>query len=92
MPFIVTYNEFSAQHPTSPRKTSRQLVDGVLKTLSKDRMKTTGVELDTEDFTRIRFGTDRRLEEAARMLCSSTIPHIRAVERPELKCILYTSP
>ena len=48
-------------------------------------MITTGVELDLEEFTSIRFGQDRRLEEIARMLCSSIIPHIRALERPELK-------
>ncbi|TFK85353.1 hypothetical protein K466DRAFT_190984 [Polyporus arcularius HHB13444] len=71
-------------HPTAPRKSCRQVIEGVSKTLSKDRMKTTGVELDTEDFTRIRFGTDRRLDEAARMLCSSTIPQIRIIDRPEL--------
>jgi anaphase-promoting complex subunit 1 len=44
-----------------------------------------GVELDLDDFTNIRFGQDRRLEEVARMLCSSTIPSVRVMERPELK-------
>ncbi|KAI0743730.1 hypothetical protein C8Q80DRAFT_1272379 [Daedaleopsis nitida] len=71
-------------HPTTPRKTCRQLVEEVHRTVSKDHSKTTGVELDTEDFTRIRFGTDKRLDEIARMLCSSIVPHIRAIERPEL--------
>jgi len=44
-----------------------------------------GVELDLADFTDIRFGQDRRLEEVARMLCSSKIPSVKGVERPELK-------
>ncbi|KAH7911788.1 hypothetical protein BJ138DRAFT_869582 [Hygrophoropsis aurantiaca] len=43
-----------------------------------------GVELDLEGFTDIRFGQDRRLEEAARILCSSTIPSVRILERPDL--------
>ncbi|TBU29489.1 hypothetical protein BD311DRAFT_777411 [Dichomitus squalens] len=71
-------------HPSVPRKTCRQLIEDVHRVVSKDPTKTTGVELDTNDFTRIRFGQDRRLEEIARMLCSATIPHIRAIERPEL--------
>ncbi|KAJ7938289.1 hypothetical protein B0H13DRAFT_1942264 [Mycena leptocephala] len=44
-----------------------------------------GVELDLDDFTDIRFGQDRRLEEVARMLCSSNIGSVRVMERPELK-------
>lgn len=47
-----------------------------------------GVELDLEGFTDIRFGQDRRLEEVARMLCSSTIPSIRIAERPELQLVI----
>ncbi|KAG2152809.1 hypothetical protein DEU56DRAFT_977198 [Suillus clintonianus] len=43
-----------------------------------------GVELDLKGFTKIRFGQDRRLEEVARMLCSSAIPSVRLIERPEL--------
>lgn len=41
--------------------------------------------MDLEDFTRIRFGQDKRLEEVARMLCSSTVPTIKAIERPDLR-------
>jgi anaphase-promoting complex subunit 1 len=44
-----------------------------------------GVELDLENFTTIRFGQDRRLEEIARMLSSSTIPTVKLADRPELK-------
>ncbi|KAG7092158.1 hypothetical protein E1B28_008527 [Marasmius oreades] len=44
---------------------------------------TTGVELDLEEFTSIRFGQDRRLEEVARILCSSKIPSLKSIERPD---------
>ncbi|KAI9571862.1 anaphase promoting complex subunit 1 [Boletus coccyginus] len=43
-----------------------------------------GVELGPKSFSNIRFGQDRRLEEVARMLCSSTIPSVRLIERPDL--------
>jgi hypothetical protein len=44
-----------------------------------------GVELDMENFTTIRFGQDKRIDEVARMLCSSLVPSIRMLDRPELK-------
>ncbi|KAF9219333.1 hypothetical protein BS17DRAFT_740882 [Gyrodon lividus] len=43
-----------------------------------------GVELDLKGFTNIRFGQDRRLEEVARMLCSSSVSSVRLLERPDL--------
>ncbi|KAG6373998.1 anaphase promoting complex subunit 1 [Boletus reticuloceps] len=43
-----------------------------------------GVELGLKSFASIRFGQDRRLEEVARMLCSSMIPSVRLIERPDL--------
>jgi anaphase-promoting complex subunit 1 len=43
------------------------------------------VELNLDDFTRIRFGQDKRLDEVARMLQSSDIPTVRMIERPELR-------
>ncbi|KAI5990454.1 hypothetical protein EDD15DRAFT_2452542 [Pisolithus albus] len=43
-----------------------------------------GVELDLNGFSNIRFGQDRRLEEVARMLCSSSVASARLVERLEL--------
>lgn len=49
-----------------------------------------GVELDLKDFTDIRFGQDRRLEEVARMLCSSAIPVIKSVDRPDLRSVVST--
>jgi anaphase-promoting complex subunit 1 len=45
-----------------------------------------GVELNLDDFTRIRFGQDKRLDEVARMLQSSEVPTVRMIERPELRC------
>lgn len=47
-----------------------------------------GVELDLEGFTEIRFGQDRRLEEVSRMLCSSNIPSVKIAERAELKWVV----
>lgn len=47
----------------------------------------TGVELDMEGFTEIRFGQDRRLEEVARMLRSSDIDTFKTSERPELRFV-----
>ena len=44
----------------------------------------TGVDLGLEDFTDIRFGQDKRIDEVARMLCSSTVPFIRMPDRPEV--------
>ena len=43
------------------------------------------VELDTDDFSAVRFGQDRRLEDVARMLRSSGVVSIKVPERPELK-------
>ncbi len=54
------------------------MVGGEIDTIS-------GVELGLEDFTSIRFGQDRRLDEVARILCSSVISNVRYLERPELK-------
>jgi anaphase-promoting complex subunit 1 len=44
-----------------------------------------GVELDREGFVDARFNKDRRLEEVARMLCSSAIPLVKMVDQPEAK-------
>lgn len=50
---------------------------------------TSGVDLNLKEFTDIRFAVDRRLEEAARMLCSSTMPSVKGVERPDLRLVAY---
>ncbi|CAK5271046.1 unnamed protein product [Mycena citricolor] len=71
-------------NPTRPRPTIQGIVTqakvaglGAVETVS-------GVELGLKDFTDIRFGQDRRLDEVARLLCSSKILSVRAIERPEL--------
>jgi anaphase-promoting complex subunit 1 len=46
------------------------------------------VDLNLKEFTDIRFGLDRRLEEVARMLCSSTVPSVKGIDRPELRCVI----
>ncbi|KDQ54480.1 hypothetical protein JAAARDRAFT_209213 [Jaapia argillacea MUCL 33604] len=67
-----------------PRKSVHTLVTAAAAASRGEVNFVTGVELDMEDFTEIRFGQDRRLDEVARMLCSSGIPTIRLLERPEL--------
>ncbi|KZT04675.1 uncharacterized protein LAESUDRAFT_657451 [Laetiporus sulphureus 93-53] len=66
------------------RKSFREHIDDTWKAVTGETNVVSGVELDVDDLTQIRFGQDRRLEEIARMLCSSTVPTIRAIERPEL--------
>ncbi|KAL1742086.1 hypothetical protein HDZ31DRAFT_66307 [Schizophyllum fasciatum] len=43
-----------------------------------------GVEIINREFTEVRFGSDRRLDEVGRMLNSSTVPTVRALDRPDL--------
>lgn len=46
----------------------------------------TGVELDSlKEFIDIRFGEDKRLAEIARMLRSSVVTPVRALDRPDFK-------
>ena len=73
------------QKPLKARETigeitaeSRALAGGEIDAVS-------GVDLNLKEFTDVRFGQDRRLEEVARMLCSSTIPSIKSLDRPELR-------
>ena len=40
-----------------------------------------GVDLNLKEFTDIRFGLDCRLDEVARMLCSSIIPTVKGLDR-----------
>jgi anaphase-promoting complex subunit 1 len=75
------------QNPTSPRRSISSLVSQAGAAGAGEVEAVSGVELDLEGFTEIRFGLDRRLEEVSRMLCSSTIPSIKITERPELKCV-----
>ncbi|KAF9038341.1 hypothetical protein BDZ89DRAFT_1010783 [Hymenopellis radicata] len=67
------------------RPVTGQLISKV-KTLSAGEVgRVTGVELELDDFTDIRFGQDRRLEDVARMLNSSSIQTYKQLntERPE---------
>ncbi|KAJ8074862.1 Anaphase-promoting complex subunit 1 [Marasmius tenuissimus] len=67
-----------------PRQTINQLASTAKVTSSgESECIQTGVELDLEDFTSVRFGQDRRLEEVARILCSSKIPSLKSIERPD---------
>ncbi|KAF9073847.1 hypothetical protein BDP27DRAFT_1215348 [Rhodocollybia butyracea] len=66
-----------------PRKTIGQIAADAKSACLGESEPTTGVELELDEFTNIRFGQDRRLEEIARMLCSSAISSARSLERPD---------
>ncbi|KAJ7754266.1 hypothetical protein DFH07DRAFT_1029824 [Mycena maculata] len=70
--------------PSVPRSTIEEIVAEAKIAGAGDVQTVSGVELELDDFTDIRFGQDRRLEEVARMLCSSNIAPVRVMERPEL--------
>ncbi|KAJ6553970.1 hypothetical protein DFH09DRAFT_1366046 [Mycena vulgaris] len=70
--------------PSGPRLTIEDIVAEAKVAGAGEVEAVSGVELDLDDFTNIRFGQDRRLEEVARMLSSSTVPSVRVMERPEL--------
>lgn len=69
------------------RKSFSEHHEEVRKAMIGELAAVSGVELGLEDFTSTRFGQDKRLEEVARMLCSSTIPVIRTIERPEARYV-----
>ncbi|KAI5119343.1 hypothetical protein M0805_004020 [Coniferiporia weirii] len=68
----------------TPRKTFQTLFEEAHRAVHHSEEAVTGVELEMTDFTDVRFGQDRRLQEVARMLRSSNIPSIRMVDRPDL--------
>ncbi|KAJ7046863.1 hypothetical protein C8F04DRAFT_1023816 [Mycena alexandri] len=70
--------------PSQPRRTISDIAAEAKVAGAGEVQTVSGVELDLDDFTDIRFGQDRRLEEVARMLCSSNIPSVKVMERPEL--------
>lgn len=80
----LSFVPFLSQNPKMSRKTYRSLFEEAHRAVHHGNETVTGVELDLADFTDIRFGQDRRLQEVARMLRSSNIPSIRMIERPEL--------
>lgn len=77
----------SFQHPTMGRKTSQQCIEDVQRAVSADHSKVTGVEFDLDDFTRMRFGQDRRLEDVARLLCSANVHYVRTPDRAEARYV-----
>ena len=80
-----SFNSSSITQGPHSRKTIRNLVENATAAAMGEYNEVSGVELNLDDFTHIRFGQDKRLEEVARMLRSSDIPAVRMVERPELK-------
>lgn len=52
--------------------------------MESERPPISGVELDLGDFTDIRFGSDRRVQEVARMLRSSSPSNVKMPERTDL--------
>ncbi|KXN83985.1 Anaphase-promoting complex subunit 1 [Leucoagaricus sp. SymC.cos] len=70
--------------PGQPRQTISHFVSAARAAGGGEVDVVTGVELDLEAFTSIRFGQDRRLEEVTRMLRSSAITSIKIADRPDL--------
>ncbi|KIY45780.1 hypothetical protein FISHEDRAFT_8253, partial [Fistulina hepatica ATCC 64428] len=73
-------------NPTDSRKTMGRLVLEAKSASSGEVDVVSGVELgaEMEDFVRIRFGQDRRLDDVARMLNTSTVATIKIMERPDI--------
>ncbi|KAJ3566722.1 hypothetical protein NP233_g6827 [Leucocoprinus birnbaumii] len=70
--------------PGQPRQTISHFVSAARAAGGGETDVVTGVELDLEAFTTIRFGQDRRLEEVTRILRSSAITSIKIPDRPDL--------
>ncbi|KAF7300244.1 APC1-C domain-containing protein [Mycena kentingensis (nom. inval.)] len=70
--------------PSTARPTIESLVSQTNMTTTAEIDAASGVQLDLNDFTDIRFGQDRRLDEVARLLCSSVIATVKVIDRPEL--------
>lgn len=70
---------------SKPRRTIRSLIEQANALAVSELDTKLGVEVALDDFTKIRFGQDKRLEEVARMLRSSTVASIKLPDRPELK-------
>ncbi|KAF8954432.1 hypothetical protein BDZ97DRAFT_1928284 [Flammula alnicola] len=65
----------------------RETIGGITaeaRTLAGEADGASGVDINLKEFTDVRFGLDRRLEEVARMLCSSAVPSVKSIDRPEL--------
>ncbi|KAI0341254.1 hypothetical protein BDW22DRAFT_1397598 [Trametopsis cervina] len=70
--------------PTFSRRSISEHHEEVRKAMLGEVAAVTGVELGMEDYIETRFSQDKRLEEVGRILCSSAIPTIKTLERPEL--------
>ncbi|KAF7297086.1 APC1-C domain-containing protein [Mycena indigotica] len=68
----------------SDRPTVQDIIAQAKVVLTGEDDVVSGVELDLDEFTNIRFGQDRRIDEVARLLCSSNIPSVKVVERVDL--------
>jgi anaphase-promoting complex subunit 1 len=79
------YANYATQLPTFSRKSVSEHVDEVRRAISGELPPASAAELEQEDFTQIRFGQDRRVEEVARLLSSSKTAVLKTIERPELK-------
>ncbi|KAI0074880.1 hypothetical protein K474DRAFT_1600790 [Panus rudis PR-1116 ss-1] len=69
--------------PSSPRKSLSDHTEEVRRMLPGE-MNVSGVELGLKEFLDVRFAQDRRVDEVARMLCSSNVVTVKAAERPDL--------
>ncbi|KZT23058.1 hypothetical protein NEOLEDRAFT_1096792 [Neolentinus lepideus HHB14362 ss-1] len=71
-------------NPGPPRRTIYEIGQKATMASKGDTQVVSGVELDLEDFTDVRFGNDRRLYEASHMLSSSHVPVLKFPERVEM--------
>ncbi|KAI0043692.1 hypothetical protein FA95DRAFT_1681748 [Auriscalpium vulgare] len=78
------YRTVKAFLSTNTRSSFRSLVQEAAIMAMGQLPASTGVESSTDDFTHIRFGQDKRLEEVARMLRSSEVPVVRMADRPDV--------
>ncbi|KAI0688498.1 hypothetical protein BC835DRAFT_1284508 [Cytidiella melzeri] len=72
------------QLPTFSRKSMSEHHEEARKAMIGELAAVTGMELGMEDYIATRFSQDKRLEEVGRILCSSSVPVIKTLERPEL--------
>ncbi|GJJ10443.1 hypothetical protein Clacol_004669 [Clathrus columnatus] len=70
--------------PSWSRATVGELIATTHAAMESEPPAISGVELDLGDFTDIRFGSDRRIQEVARMLQSSSPPNVKMPDRNDL--------
>jgi len=84
MPMTAFALQTFVKDPSVSRMAVGELLDEVHAAMSPEPAALSGVDLDLGDFTDIRFGNDRRLQEVARMLQSSTPAAVKMPERHDL--------